>query len=92
MRLLGKPLLLRTTQNNPGARAWVSSWASEVSDATWKQATDVRRQFPRALQPSPNEFAFPIAEYPIFVVLNIEFLRGIAVITRLLDRNDPHGR
>lgn len=92
MRLLGKPLLLGTIQNNPGARAWVSSWTSEVSGATWKQATDVRQQFPRVLQPSPNEFAFPIAEIPFSVVLNIEFPRGIAVITRLLNRNDPHGR
>jgi len=92
LRLLGKPLLLSITQNNPGARAWVSSWTSELNDATWKQATEVRRQFPRVLQPSPQEFAFPIAECPFSVVLNIEFPRGIAVITRLLNRNDPHGR
>jgi mRNA-degrading endonuclease HigB of HigAB toxin-antitoxin module len=91
LRLLGKPLLLRLIQNTPRAHAWVSSWTSEVSDATWKQATDVRQQFPRVLQPSPNEFAFPVAELPFSVVLNIEFVRGIAVITRLLNRNDPHG-
>lgn len=92
MRLLGKPLLLGITQNNPGARAWVSSWATEVCDATWKQANDVRKQFPRVLQPSPTEFAFPIADFPFSVVLNIQFPRGVAVITHLLNRNDPHGR
>lgn len=88
MRLLGKPLLQRLTQLHPGARTWASSWASEIAAATWKQSVDVRIQFPKATEPSPNQFTFPVAESNLSVALSIAFPQGVAVITHLINRGE----
>lgn len=83
MRLLGKHFLMNLSQQ-PSTHAWARSWVAEIGAATWKQAADVRRQFPRALENSPNLFTFPVAESSLAVVLSIAFPQGIAVITHLI--------
>ena len=90
MRLLGKPLLFQLTRTHPSTRAWASSWASEIGEANWKQPADVLRQFPRVGEPFPNEFAFPVAELPIAVLLKIAFPQSIAVIKQLVNREEFH--
>jgi mRNA-degrading endonuclease HigB of HigAB toxin-antitoxin module len=88
LRLLGKPLLQRLTQMHPGTRTWASSWASEIAAANWKQAADVRVQFPKVVEPSPNQFTFPVAESSVAVALSIAFPQGVAVITHLVNQGD----
>jgi mRNA-degrading endonuclease HigB of HigAB toxin-antitoxin module len=83
LRLLGKHFLMDLTRQS-NTRAWALSWAAEICAANWKQAADVRLQFPKALEPSPNCFTFPVAESSLAVVLNIAFPHGIAVITHLI--------
>lgn len=91
MLLLGKPKLHELVQVYPGSKAWASGWASEVASASWKQAADILNQFPRVKEIQHGNFAFPVGDLAIDVVIIVAFPQGIAVVQDWINRDSFHG-
>jgi len=83
MRLIGKTKLQQILRTDDSACKWIRAWLAELTNANWKQPTDVSYQFPNVRQSNSGHFIFPISNCNKEVYLQIEFRQGIAIITDL---------
>lgn len=83
MKLLGIKKLASLKGESVLIDRWVSSWVSEVTHASWKQAKDVSEQFPTVTVVDGALYLFSIERTGIEVWLKIAFAQGIAIITEL---------
>lgn len=91
MKLLGRERLDRLRGLGGQVQKWVQSWATEVTAANWKHASEVEDQFPNARSSSQGVFVFPIAGCGWNVCLLVAFPQGVALITELKMEDETHG-
>lgn len=90
MKLLGRNRLQPLYGLDASTDAWLRGWVAEMSTASWKQDTDVLRQFPRIqATTTPNVFLFPVANRPHYIEVAMIFLHAVALVVELkhLERN-----
>lgn len=83
MKLLGRNRLRVLYGKDDQTDAWVRGWVSELSQANWKMAKDVLRQFPRAQGGANDVFLFPVALQPQSIQVAIIFPQAVALVTDL---------
>lgn len=83
MRLLGRERLVKLKGTSEAAEKWLRAWVAEILAAHWKQAADVRGQFPKAIQEGDSSFIFPVGGCECEICLIVAFPQEVAVITEL---------
>lgn len=83
MKLLGRNRLRVLYGKDDQTDAWVRGWVSELSQANWKMAKDVLRQFPKAHSVANDVFLFPVALQPQCIQVAIIFPQAVALVTDL---------
>lgn len=89
MRLIGRERLVQLQDGGEHLQKWVCSWASEIADAHWKHASDVRSQFPAVSHQGGGQFQFRVGKWAISLL--IAFPQGVALITDLNAEDEKHG-
>ena len=83
MKILGRNRLQVLYGLDDQTDAWMRGWVSELSQANWKMAKDVLRQFPKAHSVTDDVFLFPVALQPHCIQVAIIFPQAVALITNL---------
>lgn len=91
MKLLGRNRLRTIYGLDDQTDAWVRSWVSELSNANWKMAKDVLRQFPRARNVEGDVFQFPVGVHPKCIEVAMIFPQAIVLVVDLKNTNDANG-
>lgn len=83
MKLLGRNRLEMLYGLDDQTDEWVRNWISELSNANWKVAKDVLRQFPRAKNIANDIFQFPVSEQQRSIEVAMMFPLAIALVVNL---------
>lgn len=83
MKLLGRNRLEMLYGLDDQTDEWVRNWVSELSNANWKVAKDVLRQFPRAKNIANDVFQFPVSEQQRSIEVAMMFPQAIALVVNL---------
>ncbi|WP_025915609.1 type II toxin-antitoxin system HigB family toxin [Herminiimonas sp. CN] len=83
MKLLGRGRLQALYGLDDQTDKWLRSWISEMSQANWKQAKDVLRQFPQARNVTDCIFQFRVGLHPQCIEVSMTFPQAVALVTDL---------
>lgn len=83
MKLLGRNRLHPLYGLSDQTDTWLRSWVSEISQANWKHAKDVLRQFPQVRTVADHLFQFRVGPETHWIEVSMMFPLAVAVITDL---------
>jgi len=66
---------------------WLRAWISEVTNANWKQAEDVLRQFPQAECIADNVIQFRVEPQTAWIEVALSFSLAVAIVCDLRRTN-----
>ena len=83
MRLLGRNHRQKIRGLDAQTDSWLTIWASEVSNASWKAPVDLVKQYRSVVEQDASTYLFQIGAFDGFIELQVAFPQGVALITAI---------